>query len=210
MSSRVISYRELEGIHKVSFSHLAKWAAEGVDVRDTRELVKKIWSLRTKPPEWVEAFSKAAEDEDDNTHEGWKKRKTMAEARLKETQLAKAQGDSFDRKDGEAVMASWIAALALAHVEMEAMLPPQLEGLDAAGIQERIKSEFRKVRSQLSDLSSVLWEKVYENYASGNSGYAATPDDAEGGPTGQAAAEPDSEPVVRKARKAGSRSGSEP
>ena len=207
MTLKFIALRDLEEIHRVSFGHLAKWEKEGVNVRDTRQVVAKIWNLQRKPPERVEAFTRLAEGESDDTHEGWKKKKTMAEVALKEVALAKARGDTFDRADGEQVMASWIAALNLALIELQAMIPPQLEGLDAAGIEIRIGAEIQKIRENLGNLNSELWNNVYDNYLSGHEEPSA---DEAGGGNRKATAKTERVKVVRKKREASPRAGTEP
>ena len=92
-----------------------------------------------------------------------------------ETALAKAKGESFDRKDGESVMAAIASALTLRLTEFQAMIPPQLEGLDAAGIEVIIGAELRKVREDLADLESELWTRVYANYIPTNTETPADP-----------------------------------
>jgi hypothetical protein len=177
--TKPLSHRDLAELHKISDVHLIKWEAEGVEIRDTREVVRKIWGLQRKPPNWVEVFTRLAEGESDDTHEGWKKRKTIAEVKLKETALSKARGESFDRKDGEQVMAAIASALNLRLTEMQAMIPPQLEGLDASGIEIILGKEIQKIREDLADLESQLWARVYETYIPANT--QAPADSAVGG-----------------------------
>lgn len=164
MTTRPLSLRDLEEVHRVSHSHLAKWQKEGVDVYDSRSIARKIWSLRRRPPEWIEVYDSLMKSADDDSHEGLKRQKTKEEVEKLKIQNAKAKGDSFDRQDGEAVMASWIAALKLAHTEMIAMCPPQLVGLTESQIETFLSDSFRDMMTNLSDLQSQLWQEVYEHY----------------------------------------------
>ena len=175
MSTATVTIHALAEIFKISDLHLSKWEKEGSDIRDARQVVAKIWSLRKKPPNWVETFTRLAEGESDDTHEGWKKRKTIAEVKLKEVALQKAKGESFDRKDGENVMAAVASALTLRLTEFQSMIPPQLEGLSADGIEVIVGNELRKVREDLADLESELWTRVYENYIPANSETSVDP-----------------------------------
>jgi hypothetical protein len=164
MSTAAVTIHALAEIYKVSDLHLSKWGKEGVDLRDCRQVVAKIWTLRKKPPEWIDTFTKLAKGDDPDTHESLKKEKTAEEVKRLKIANAKSEGDSFDRKDGESVMAAIASALNLRLTEFQAMIPPQLEGLDAAGIEVIVGNELRKVRDDLADLESELWTRVYENY----------------------------------------------
>lgn len=203
MSAVPISIHALCEIFKVSDPHLAKWEKEGVDIRDARAVVSKVWTLRKKPPLWVDTFTRMTKGDDPDTHEALKKEKTRAELERLTIANAKAKGDSFDRADGEAVMASWISALNISLTEMQSMLPPQLEGLAAAGIERLLGDEIQKIRENLSNLSSELWERVYEAY---NPGYERASADEAGGGDREAGTKNERVKVVRKKRAPGSRS----
>lgn len=200
MSNKALSINSLAEVHRVSVPHLAKWKAMGFDIHDSRVVVEKIWGGRTKPPDWVDVFDRLNKDSDDDSHEGLKRAKTREEVEKLRIGNAKAKGELFDRADGEAVMVTWASALNLGMTELLAMLPPQLEGLDAAAIERLLIGEFDKLRDHLSDLGGDLWQKVYDQYITGIQESSAG---STHGRNHQAAAAPQSEPVVPRKRKAG-------
>jgi len=168
-----------------------------VDVYDSRSIIRKIWSLRTKPPEWTSLHSSLVKNEDEDSHDYWKKEKTKEEVERLRLANAKSAGDMFDRVDGEAVMVSWASALNLALSELKATLPPQIAGLDEATVEIRLDEEFRKLQENLSDLESQLWQKVYDKYRTGIE--EAPADEASGGDR-KAPAKKDRKPVVQRPR----------
>ena len=194
---------EMAFYYRVSTPFLHKVKEEGWDIYDARRIIERLLTTTatSRPKEWLGVFDKIVDAGDDDSHEALKKEKTRQEVIQKKIANAKAQGDSFDRKDGDAVMASWIAALNLAHIEMQAMVPPQLEGLTAAKIEEFMGQAFHTMRENLADLSSELWNKVYEHYIPG---YEESPDDASGGGNGETRPAPKRVKVVREKRQTGS------
>jgi hypothetical protein len=80
---------------------------------------------------------------------------------------------------------------------MQAMVPPQLEGLTAAKIEEFLSQAFHTMRENLADLSSELWNKVYEHYIPG---YEEPPVDVEGGGNGETGTPAHRLKMVRKKR----------
>jgi len=163
-----VSLLDLAEIHKISDSKLAKWRKEGVDVFDTRSVVTRIWGLRRKPPEWIPTFGKLTDGGESGTHEAAKKLKTEAEVKRLNLINERLAGDSYAKADCDEIMAAWMAALSLGFTEMQAMLPPQLEGLTAAKIEVELSDALHNLRENLSNLSSDLWERVYQS---------ATPDE---------------------------------
>jgi hypothetical protein len=161
--SAPIPLTDLAEIHKISDGKLSKWRREGTDVYDTREVVSRIWKLRRRPPEWIEVFNRLTKADDAGTHEALKRQKTAGEVERLRLVNERLAGESFPRAEGEAVMASWIAALNVGLLELQSQMPPQLEGLSAAKIDEFLGEAFHKFRTDLSDLSSDLWDRVYQN-----------------------------------------------
>ena len=199
---------EMAFYYRVSTPFLHKAKEEGWDIYDARRMVERLLTTNSsnRPKEWLGVFDKIVDAGEDDSHEALKKEKTRQEVARLKIANAKAQGDSFDRRDGEAVMASWIAALNLAHIEMQAMVPPQLEGLSAAKIEEFMSEAFHTMRENLSDLSSELWNKVYEHYIPG---YEESPADDEGGSVGKTRPATKRVKVVREKREAGAGSNPE-
>ena len=160
-------------IYRLSLNTLKSLQQRGCNVFDAREVVKMISNTGRKPEEWREFF----EDSDDS-HEHWKKAKTKEEVERLRLANSKAAGEMFDRADGERIQDAWASALSLAIDERGATAPQMLAGKDEAWIADWFDEENRKMKENLSDMESGLWQEVYENYA----GNEESPSDgAEGG-----------------------------
>ena len=158
-----VSITDLAEIHKISDSLLSRWKREGTDVYDSRAVVSRIWNSRRKAPEWeatVDALTKGANAA--GSHEEIRRLKTQAELRRLDLINGRLAGDSFAKDDCQQVMASLGSALTLGLTEMSATLPSLLEGLDASGVSVPLDAAIYKLREQLGDLESELWQKVYE------------------------------------------------
>ncbi len=201
-----ISIRQLADIHRISDVKLGKYQHEGVDIWDTRAVVKKLWNQRTKPPEWQELIHELTA-EDESSHEYWKKEETKE--RVKKLQLANslAEGEQFKREDTDAANMALGSAFKLALMEAKATLPPQLVGLTEAEIEKLLDGVFRKTLENMSDLRSQLWTQIKDKYARGED---AGQDSIEGGGGDAAKPGPDGKRVVSRKRATRSRSGPEP
>lgn len=200
-----ISIRNLAEIHRVSDVILGKYQAQGVDIWDTRAVFKKLWSQRTKPPEWRELIHELTA-EDESSHEYWKKEETKE--RVKKLQLANslAEGEQFKREDTDAANMALGSAFKLALMEAKATLPPQLVGLTEAEIEKLLDGVFRKTLENMSDLRSQLWTQIKDKYARGED---ARQDSIESGSGDAAKPGPDGKQVVPRKRKAGAGSSPE-
>lgn len=184
-------------IYRLPGGTLRSLKAKGADPSDARTIFAGLIRTTRKPDAWREFF----ESSDQDTHEGLKKEKTREEVERLRLGNAKAKGDSFDRADGETIMVAWSSALNLALAEMRAMMPPQLVGLDESALEKRLDDDFRKLQSQLGDLDSELWRKVYDQYSSRIEESSA---DAKAGGNTDSPAQASGKPVVSRKREADS------
>lgn len=202
--SKGLSIAALSPIYRVAEKNLGKWQAEGLDVYDAREVVRKIWKGRTKPPEWDRTFGELTAGAGEDTKEYWQKEKLKEDAEWGRIRNAKARGECFDRADGEAAQLALSSAFKLALAEMEATLPPILAGMDEAGISEKLSEKYRELLEHLADDSSALWEEIYSKYATGDESESAQPAGAVGA---KAKAEGKRQRGVRAQRAIGSGAG---
>jgi hypothetical protein len=194
---------QLCSIYRIPNPTLRSIKNKGADIYDARSVIAIIRNSTRKPDEWKDFF----EVGDTDSHEYWKKEKTKEEVERLRLANAKSSGEMFDRVDGESVMVAWVSALKLSLAELLATLPPQLAGLDEAGVESRLADEFHKMQANLGDLESELWKKVYDKYSNGT---ADTPADGEGGGGGNTSTENNSQRVVPPKRQAGPRTRAKP
>jgi hypothetical protein len=201
-----ISIKSLAEIHRISDVKLGQYHKQGVDIWDTREVIKKIWNQRSKPPEWVAAIG-ALTAEDDTSHEYWKKEETKEKVKKLALANSLAEGEQFKREDVDGAKLALGSAFKLSLMEAKATLPPQLVGLAEAEIEKLLDSVFRKTLENLSDMSSVLWTQIIQKYARDED----TESDTGKGDNGNAS-EPrsDGKRVVPRKRPAGSGPSPEP
>lgn len=203
---RELTIRNLADIYRISDVKLGAYQNQGVDIRDAREVVKKIWSHRSKPPEWQDTIANLTA-EDESSHEYWKKEETKEKVNKLRLQNSLIEGEQFKREDVDAATMALGSAFKLALMEAKSVLPPQLVGLTEAEIEKLLDGVFRRTLENMSDLSSSTWTQIKEKYARGED---AGQDSGPGG-TGNAT-EPGSngKPVVPRKRKAGSRTRAQP
>lgn len=146
--------------HHISDSVLSRWRTSGVDVTDSREVVRKIWKARTKPPGWKSLFDELTRSTDDDSKEALQRRKLLAEAERIELANSVAKGEYFPREDVDAANWSFGTAVKMKLAELEATLPPQLAGLDEVGVAKVLHESYFRMLSELSDLDSALWVEV--------------------------------------------------
>ena len=201
-----ISIRNLAEIHRISDVKLGQYANQGVDIWDSRAVIKKLWTQRVKPPEWTALFDELTA-EDESSHEYWKKEETKEKVNKLRLQNSLIEGEQFKREDVDAATMALGSAFKLALMEAKSVLPPQLVGLTEAEIEKLLDGVFRRTLENMSDLSSSTWTQIKEKYARGED---AGQDSGPGG-TGNAT-EPGSngKSVVPRKRKAGSRTRAEP
>lgn len=201
-----ITIFKLAEIHRISHTKLAQYHQQGVDVWDSRAVVKKLWSQRSKPPEWASLIDDLTA-EDETSHEYWKKEETKEKVNKLRLQNSLIEGEQFKREDVDAATMALGSAFKLALMEAKSVLPPQLVGLNEAEIEKLLDGVFRRTLENMSDLSSSAWTQIKEKYARGED---AGQDSGPGG-TGNAT-EPGSngKPVVPRKRSAGSRTRAEP
>jgi phage terminase Nu1 subunit (DNA packaging protein) len=153
---------DLAELHHLDDKTLGTWQKQGTQIFDTRELVLKIFHSRKRPPEWVAVIDRITQGGDAGSHEALKKDKTAGEVRRLDLINSRLSGDSFAKEDCQQVMASLGSALTLGLTEMSATLPSQLEGLNAEGVSLLLEAAIYKLREQLADLESDLWQRVYQ------------------------------------------------
>lgn len=187
-------------IYHLPLGTLRAMRQRGCDIFDAREVVAMLSKTTRKPDEWKGFF-----EDNDDSHEHWKKAKTKEEVERLRLINSKASGEMFDKSDGERIQEAWASALQLALMERQATAPQMLAGKDEAWIADWIEEENRKILEQLSDLESGLWEQVYDNYAQDES----SPTDEETGGKPKAQAQADGQRMVRAKRKSGSGSDTE-
>lgn len=197
-TSRPLALRDLSAIHRIEFGVLAKWQKEGIDVTNSIEVSSRAIKSARPPGDWGKVKS-IFEDQDDS-HDYWKKAKTKEEVERLRLINAKASGEMFDKADGERIQEAWASALKLALAERQATAPQMLAGKDEAWIAEWIEEENRKLQSDLAELESGLWRQVYENYQSERPSA-----DAEEGEQPSTKAKANGKPVVRGKRQPRSR-----
>lgn len=159
--SKLPGVNQVAALYRIPVQTLSSMRQRGCDVMDAREFFRALMKTTRKPDEWREFFAEA----DDDSHEHWKKQKTKEEVERLRLMNSKAGGEMFDRADGERIQEAWGSALNLALAERQATAPQLLAGKDEAWIADWFEEENRKVRENLSDLESSLWESVYEQYA---------------------------------------------
>ena len=201
-----ISIRNLAEIHRISDVKLGQYAAQGVDIWDSRAVIKKLWFQRLKPPEWTALIGDLTA-EDETSHDYWKKEETKEKVNKLRLQNSLIEGEQFKREDVDAATMALGSAFKLALMEAKSVLPPQLVGLTEAEIEKLLDGVFRRTLENMSDLSSSTWTQIKEKYARGedagqDSGSSSTSDAAQSGPNGK--------PVVPRKRKASSRTGAKP
>ena len=189
---------QIAALYRVPVQTLSSMRQRGCDVTDAREFFRALMKTTRKPDEWREFFAEADED----SHEHWKKQKTKEEVERLRLMNSKAGGEMFDRADGERIQEAWASALNLALAERQATAPQLLAGKDEAWIADWFEDENRKVRENLSDLESALWQQVYERYAKTEESSV----DGETGGKRPTQAKKDSKRVVRGKRKPSARS----
>lgn len=201
-----ISIRNLAEIHRISDVKLGQYANQGVDIWDTRAVVKKLWHQRLKPPEWTALLDELTA-EDESSHEYWKKEETKEKVNKLRLQNSLIEGEQFKREDVDAATMALGSAFKLALMEAKSVLPPQLVGLTEAEIEKLLDGVFRRTLENMSDLSSSTWTQIKEKYARGED---AGQDSGPGG-TGNAT-EPGSngKQVVPRKRAPGSRTRAQP
>lgn len=200
---KVISEEQLCTVYRLPQPTLRSIKNKGADIYDARSVIAVIRSTTRKPDEWKDFF----ESGDTDSHEYWKKEKTKEEVERLRLANAKSSGEMFDRVDGESVMVAWVSALNLSLAELLATLPPQLAGLDESGVEYRLSDEFHKMQSNLGDLESELWKKVYDKYSNGT---ADSPADGESGGSGNAAAKNNGKQLVPPKRQTSPRTRAKP
>jgi hypothetical protein len=201
-----ISIRNLAEIHRISDVKLGQYANQGVDIWDSRAVIKKLWTQRVKPPEWTALFDELTA-EDESSHEYWKKEETKEKVNKLRLQNSLIEGEQFKREDVDAATMALGSAFKLALMEAKSVLPPQLVGLTEAEIEKLLDGVFRRTLENMSDLSSSTWTQIKEKYARGedagqDSGSGSTGDASKPGSDGKS--------VVPRKRKAGSRTRPEP
>ena len=200
-----ISIRNLADIHRISDVKLGKYQAEGVDIWDSRAVVKKLWNQRTKPPEWQELIGELT-SEDETSHEYWKKEETREKVKKLQLSNSLAEGEQYKREDVDAAKMALGSAFKLSLMEAKATLPPQLTGLTEAEIEKVLDDIFRNTLENMSDLQSQLWTQIRDKYArSDDNG----PDTEQGGSGDAAKPGSNRKPVVPRKRKAGAGSSPE-
>jgi hypothetical protein len=201
-----ISIRNLAEIHRISDVKLGQYANQGVDIWDSRAVIRKLWTQRVKPPEWTVLFDELTA-EDESSHEYWKKEETKEKVNKLRLQNSLIEGEQFKREDVDAATMALGSAFKLALMEAKSVLPPQLVGLTEAEIEKLLDGVFRRTLENMSDLSSSTWTQIKEKYARGED---AGQDSGPGG-TGNAT-EPGSngKPVVSRKRASGSRTRAQP
>lgn len=160
-----MTLRELQAIHKIDYGLLGQWQKAGVDIESSVEVAMRAIKSRTPPTEWIKVKDLLTQEADTDSHEYWKREKTKEEVERLRLMNSKAGGEMFDRSDGERIQEAWGSALNLALAERQATAPQLLAGKDEAWIADWFEEENRKIRENLSDLESALWQQVYERYA---------------------------------------------
>lgn len=161
-----LTIRNLADIYRISDVKLGQYQHQGVDIKDAREVVKKIWHQRSKPPEWQDTISNLTA-EDEGSHEYWKKEETKEKVNKLRLQNSLIEGEQFKREDVDAATMALGGAFKLALMEAKAVLPPQLVGLTEAEIEKLLDGVFRRTLENMSDLSSSTWAQIKEKYARG-------------------------------------------
>lgn len=200
-----VSIRTLAEIYRISDVKLGQYQKQGVDIWDAREVIRKMWNQRTKPPEWAEVISALAA-EDETSHEYWKREETKEKVNKLRLQNSLIEGEQFKREDVDAATMALGSAFKLALMEAKSTLPPQLVGLTEAEIEKLLDAVFRKTLSDLSDLSSTAWTQIKAKYANSDD----RQDSGSGGAGDASKPGPDGKPVVQRQRKAGSGASAEP
>ena len=201
-----ITIRNLADIYRISDVKLGQYQHQGVDIRDAREVVKKIWSHRSKPPEWQDAIANLTA-EDESSHEYWKKEETKEKVNKLRLQNSLIEGEQFKREDVDAATMALGSAFKLALMEAKSVLPPQLVGLTEAEIEKLLDGVFRRTLENMSDLSSSTWTQIKEKYARGED---AGQDSGSGGAGDAPKPGSDGKPVVPRKRASGSRTRAQP
>ena len=201
-----ITIRNLADIYRISDVKLGQYQHQGVDIRDAREVVKKIWSHRSKPPEWQDAIANLTA-EDETSHEYWKKEETKEKVNKLRLQNSLIEGEQFKREDVDAATMALGSAFKLALMEAKSVLPPQLVGLTEAEIEKLLDGVFRRTLENMSDLSSSTWTQIKEKYARGED---AGQDSGSGGAGDAPKPGSDGKPVVPRKRASGSRTRAQP
>lgn len=187
-------------IYRLAESTLRGLREKGADPSDARTVFAALRKTTRKPDTWREFFSGGDGEED--TKEFWQKREIQEKVRKLELANALAEGEQFLREDVDAANMQLGTAFKLALLEAQAQLPPQLAGLDEAGVDQVLAAEFRRILGNMSDLSSALWNKIREKYEKGEGESDTEPsgggDEAQPGPKRKR--------VVRGKREAGARS----
>lgn len=186
--------QQLCDVYHVTRGQLQSLRTRGADIYDARSVLAFIKKAVRKPPEWKEVFNV-----DEDSHEFWKKEKTKEEVERLRLANAKASGEMFDKEDGEKVQDAWAAALSIKLSERAATYPQLMAGKDEAWIADFVEGEDRRLREELSDLESGLWQQVFEKYASVEDTSAGQPAGGKAGP----AAKADGQRVVRAERESG-------
>jgi hypothetical protein len=160
MTATTASLVTLAKIHNVSESILSRWKAAGINIQDSREIVKKVWASRTTAPTWQSTIDGLQGGLDSNSERYWRREKLKREAEKLELQNAMSRGEMFRREDTDAANMALGSAFKLAIMESQSVLPPQLAGLNEAEIEKVLADHNRRMLSDLSDLSSGLWQAV--------------------------------------------------
>lgn len=181
-ADKTISDEIFASIYKVPEATLRGIRAKGGDPWDARSIVSLLRKTTRKPDTWVDFFK-----EDEDSPEYWKKEKEKETVRGLRLKNSLAEGEQFKREDVDAATMQLGSAFKLALMEARAQLPPQLAGLDEAGVDRILDAEIRKILTNLSDLGSALWNQIREKYARGedNSQPGDGSDAAQPGPNSQ-------------------------
>ena len=194
--SKITEAQFLE-IYKLPSQTLRGLKAKGGDPEDARTIFALLRQTTRKPDSWREFF---AEDED--SAEYWKKEKEKETVRGLRLKNSLTEGEQFRREDVDAAKMALGSAFKLALMEAQSQMPPQLAGLDEAGVEKILSEGFAKILGQLSDLSSSMWQSILKKYANDE-------DSQPGGGGHEAESAHAGKPVVSRKRAAGSRSGPE-
>lgn len=190
-------------IYRIPESTLRGLREKGADPSDARTVFAALRKTTRKPDTWREFFSGGDGEED--SKEFWQKREIQEKVRKLELANALVEGEQFLREDVDAANMQLGTAFKLALMEAQSQLPPQLAGLDEAGVERVLTAEFRRILGNMSDLSSALWNKIREKYEKGES----ESDPGSGDGSNEAEPGPKRKRVVRGKRSAGARSRAE-
>lgn len=172
-----ITDAQWQDIYKLPPQTLRGLKAKGGDPADARTMFAKLRETSRKPDTWREYF---AEDEDSTEY--WKREKEKEQVRGLRLKNSLTEGEQFRREDVDAAKMALGSAFKLALMEAQAQLPPQLAGLDEAGVEAVISAEFSKILGHLSDMSSAMWQSILKKYA--------TDEDSQQGGSGNEAESP--------------------